>query len=99
MTWGPVSIFPSRRETRRGALVPTFDNRHNQAHVGNCTQLVEHAGTRVDDCAFNLGMTYLNGRKGKTVEQSTNYINANGVGPERDGSQLMTISEVWGDQG
>lgn len=43
-------------------------------------------------------MTYLNASEGKTFEQSTNFINANGVGPERDGSQLMTISELWGDQ-
>ena len=62
---------------------PPSTTQYNQAHVGNCTQLVEHAGTRVDDCTSNLGMTYLNGREGKTVEQSTNYINANGVGPEK----------------
>ena len=44
-------------------------------------------------------MTNLNGREGKTVEQSTNFINANGVGPERDGDQSVTADEPWGDQG
>lgn len=86
------------RDDQVQLLIGYQTTNHTHADVGDCTLLVEHPGTEVDERTSNLGMTYLNGSEGKTLEQSTNYINANGVGPERDGSQLMTISELWGDQ-